>query len=123
MLWAVKCRIRFRFYEVKCDINLKNVLIRFLKRPYRHDIPATSVIHFSVRVCRTIFFISRIFDVHIYIFGATASFILKDSGHPTPSPSNLPYFRGFRSTEIRLIPVGCASAGREGRGGKCGTLF
>jgi hypothetical protein len=38
-------------------------------------------------------------------------------------PPNQPYFRGFHSTEIWLIPVGCASAGREGRGGKCGTCY
>jgi hypothetical protein len=33
------------------------------------------------------------------------------------NPPNLSYFRGFRSTKIWPIPVGWASAGREGEAG------
>jgi len=35
---------------------------------YRSDIPATSVIYFSLRGCQIIFIINRIHDVHIFIF-------------------------------------------------------
>ena len=55
----------------ECDINLKYVTIRFMQRSYS-DIPATLVIHFSLRGCQIIFFINCIF---LFSFFTSAGYI------------------------------------------------